>query len=152
MKRNQLWMVAGALCAALSLSACGGAGADALSASAEPMSETVAAAPVEEEYALQPASEVMTAAEDAQNYLNVMPISRQRLIDQLVYDGFSEADAAAAVDASGADWNEQAVKQAVSYLDTMEFTRDELLDQLEYDKFTPEEAAYAVDNCGADWN
>lgn len=150
MKRNQLWIVAGALCAVLSLSACGGAGA--ASESAEPMSETVTVEQSAEEYVLPPASEVMTAAEDAQNYLNVMPISRQRLIDQLVYDGYSEDEATAAVDASGADWNEQAVKQAVSYLDTMEFTRDELIDQLEYDKFTPEEAAYAVDNCGADWS
>ncbi len=151
MKRNQLWMVSGALCAVLALSACGGGATGAASESAEPMSETVAAAPAEEEYVLPPASEVMTAAEDAQNYLNIMPISRQTLIDQLVYDGFSEEEATAAVDATGTDWNAQAVAQAVSYLDTMEFTRDELLDQLEYDKFTPEEAAYAVDNCGADW-
>ena len=151
MKRNQLWMVSGALCAVLALTACGGGATGAASENAEPMSETITAAPVEEEYVLPPASEVMTAAEDAQNYLNIMPISRQMLIDQLVYDGFSEEEATAAVDATGEDWNAQAVAQAISYLDTMEFTRDELLDQLEYDKFTTEEATYAVDNCGADW-
>lgn len=151
MKRNQLWMVSGALCAVLALSACGGGATGAASENAEPMSETITAAPVEEEYVLPPASEVMTAAEDAQNYLNIMPISRQMLIDQLVYDGFSEEEATAAVDATGQDWNAQAVAQAISYLDTMEFTRDELIDQLEYDKFTTEEATYAVDNCGADW-
>ena len=101
--------------------------------------------------ALPPVSETMTALEDADAYLELMPLSRENLISQLVYDGFSAEDAEAAADACGADWNEQAVRQAKSYLDTMEFTYEELVDQLEYDKFTPEQAAYGADNCGAAW-
>ena len=157
MKWNQGWLIAGALCLSLALAGCGGAQSAAPAANdaeAASMSETVSAPEVgvgAEESVLPPASEVMTAAEDVQNYLNVMALSRQTLIDQLVYDGFSEEEATAAVDSSGVDWNEQAAKQARSYLDTMEFTRDELIDQLEFDKFTPEQAAYGADNCGANW-
>lgn len=158
MKWNHCLLVAGALCLSLALAGCGGAQSAAPAANdaeAAAMSETVSAPEagigVEEEAVLPPASEVMTAAEDIQNYLNVMALSRQTLIDQLVYDGFSEEEATAAVDSSGVDWNEQAAKQARSYLDTMEFTRDELIDQLEFDKFTPEQAAYGADNCGANW-
>jgi hypothetical protein len=157
MKRNQYWLLVGVLCLSLALAGCGGAQSAAPAANdaeAASMSETVSAPEAgvgAEEAVLPPASEVMTAAEDVQNYLNVMALSRQTLIDQLVYDGFSEEEAVAAADSCGADWNEQAAKQARSYLDTMEFTRDELIDQLEFDKFTPEQAVYGADNCGADW-
>ena len=152
-----------ALCLAMLLAACGG------STSAEtektydttPISDTEAAvSEVAEETAaevegvLPSVSEVMTALEDAQNYLNIMALSRETLITQLEYDGFSSEEAAAAADQCGADWNEQAVRQAQSYLGTpgMSFTYEELIDQLEYDKFTPEQAAYGADHCGMNWN
>ena len=102
--------------------------------------------------ALPQVSETMTALEDAQSYISYFAMSRETLISQLVYDGFSAEEAAAAADNCGADWNEQAVKSAQSYLDTMEFTYEELVDQLEYDKFTPEQAKYGADNCGRSWN
>ena len=150
-----------ALCLAMLLAACDG------STTAEtekeydttPISDTeTAISEVAEESAaeavLPPVSEVMTALEDAQNYLNIMALSRETLINQLEYDGFSSEEAAAAADQCGADWNEQAVRQAQSYLGTpgMSFTYEELIDQLEYDKFTPEQAAYGADHCGMDWN
>ncbi|MBQ9493791.1 MAG: Ltp family lipoprotein [Oscillibacter sp.] len=159
MKWNQLCCVAGALCLTFALAGCGGEQALPETNNEEPavlseVSDTASVPEVEEEAmesALPPASEVMTAAEDVQNYLNIMALSRQTLIDQLLYDGFSEEEAVSAVDSCGADWNEQAAKQARSYLDTMEFTRDELIEQLVADRFTPEEATYGVDNCGENW-
>ena len=102
----------------------------------------------DEEVVLPPLSESMTAAEAAGSYLQYMALSREGLISQLEYDGFSPEEAAAAADNCGADWNEQALRQAKSYLDTMSFTYDELVSQLEYDKFTHEQAVYAADNCG----
>ncbi len=89
----------------------------------------------------------MTAAEDIQNYLNIGSYSRARLLELLVYDGFSEEEAAAALDNSGVDWNAQAVLQAQLQMELLpDTTYDELVDQLEYEKFTHEEAVYAADN------
>ncbi|MBR0282070.1 MAG: Ltp family lipoprotein [Oscillibacter sp.] len=97
-------------------------------------------------------SESMTATEAVMNYLQYFPMSRQALIDQLSnLEGYSVEEATAGVDASGVDWNEQAVRQAKGQLNTMSYTRDELIDQLEYEKFTHEEAVYGVDHCGATW-
>lgn len=160
-----------ALCLAMLLAACGGntsaetekaydttpisdteaANSDVAEESAAEVAEESAA---EVEGVLPPVSEVMTALEDARNYLNIMALSRETLITQLEYDGFSSEEAAAAADQCGADWNEQAVRQAQSYLGTpgMSFTYEELIDQLEYDKFTPDQAAYGADHCGMNWN
>lgn len=97
-------------------------------------------------------SETMTAVEAVKNYLQYFPMSRQALIDQLSQvDGYSVEEATAGVDASGTDWNEQAVRQAQGQLEAMSYTYDELVDQLEYEKFTHEEAVYGVEHCGASW-
>ena len=50
------------------------------------------------------------ATETAKSYLRSMRgTSRQGLIDQLIYEGFTGEEAANAVDACDVDWNEQAV-------------------------------------------
>ena len=150
-------LLAWVLCLALMLGAltgCGGTAVqakDAQDGEAVEISETAEADPTEGEDVLPPVSERMTALEDAKNYLEIMALSRDTLIAQLEFDGFSTEEAEAAADNCGADWNEQAVRQAQSYLETMELTYDELVDQLEYDKFTPEQASYGADNCGAEW-
>lgn len=92
------------------------------------------------------------ALDKADSYLSWTNFSRQGLIDQLEYEGFSQADSEYAVDNCGADWNEQALGKAKSYLKSSAFSYSGLIDQLEYEDFTTEQATYAVDNCGADWN
>lgn len=86
------------------------------------------------------------AVQVAENYLSVMGFSRSGLINQLVsFDGFSNADAAYAVDSIDVDWNEQAVRVANNYLSVMGFSRQGLIEQLiSFDGFTPSQAAYGV--------
>lgn len=84
------------------------------------------------------------AASKALVYLRTMPFSRDGLIKQLEYEGFSHQEAVYGVDQSGADWNEQAGKKAAQYLKTMSFSRSGLINQLEYEGFTPQQAEYGV--------
>ena len=156
MKLNKILALACALSLTFALAGCGGAApAQENDAQSETISETVSPAPdtADDEYDIPLASEIMTVAEDIQNYLNVMSLSKAELLGLLVSDGYSEEEAAAALDNSGIDWNEQAVLQAKMQMETLpDTTYDELVDQLEYQKFTHEEAVYAADNCGANWN
>ena len=84
----------------------------------------------------------------AQLYLEAQSFSRQGLIDQLVYEEFSEEDAAAAIDALDVDWNAQAAAHAENYLEIQPFSHDALVGQLEYDGFTAEQAEYGVAAAG----
>ena len=88
------------------------------------------------------------ARESAQNYLNAMSFSRSGLIDQLVFEGFSQADAEYGTDSMKVDWNEQAALSAQSYLDTMSFSRSGLIDQLVFEGFSQAEAEYGVNAVG----
>ena len=92
------------------------------------------------------------AVKSAQSYLDFIAFSRSDLIGQLVYDGFTSAQATYGVDHVGANWNAQAVLSAQSYLDFMAFSRSDLIGQLVYDGFTTAQATYGVDQLGADWN
>ncbi len=92
------------------------------------------------------------ALKKAQSYLDFSAFSRDGLIGQLEYEGFSNSEATYGADNVGADWNEQAVKSAQDYLEYSAFSYTGLIDQLEYEKFTHEQAVYGADNCGADWN
>lgn len=84
------------------------------------------------------------ALESAKGYLAVMAFSKEGLIKQLEYEGYTNSEATYAVENCGADWNEQAVKKAKEYLDVMPFSRDELVKQLEYEGFTSSQANYGV--------
>ena len=84
----------------------------------------------------------------AKQYLRLMAFSREGLIDQLEYEGFSHQEAVYGVDRSDADWNEQAAAKAKQYLRLMAFSRDGLKDQLEFDGFTPQQAEYGVQAVG----
>lgn len=81
-------------------------------------------------------------------YLKMMPFSRLGLIEQLEYEGFSNADASYGVDAAKADWNDQAAKKAAKYLKMMPFSRISLTEQLLYEKYTPAQAEYGVSTTG----
>ena len=88
------------------------------------------------------------ALKSAKNYLSFMAFSRQGLIEQLEYEGYSHDDSVYAVDNCGADWFEQAAKKAQEYLDYTSFSRDGLIEQLEYEGFTHEQAEYGVNAVG----
>jgi colicin import membrane protein len=84
----------------------------------------------------------------ASSYLETMAFSREGLIEQLEYEGYSHKDAVYAVDEISPNWKEQAAKAAQSYLDTMPFSRSGLIQQLEYEGYTPAQAEYAVRKVG----
>ena len=88
------------------------------------------------------------ALNKAKDYLNYTAFSHDGLVDQLVYDQFSIADATYGADNCGADWNTQAAKKAQDYMSYSSFSRGGLIDQLEYDKFTPDQAAYGANSVG----
>ena len=91
------------------------------------------------------------AAERARQYLQTQPFSRNGLVEQLEYEGFSHEDAAYGADASGADWDEQAVLKAKQYLTTTAFSESGLIEQLVYEGYTQEQAQHGVSLCGANW-
>ncbi len=84
----------------------------------------------------------------AQQYLDYTAFSRTGLIEQLEYEGFSNADAKYAVDKVDADWDEQAAKKAREYLDYTSFSKKGLIEQLEYEGFTKTQAEYGAETAG----
>ncbi|HEY2812882.1 MAG TPA: Ltp family lipoprotein [Acidimicrobiales bacterium] len=88
------------------------------------------------------------ARQKAADYLGFMSFSRKGLIDQLVFEGFTQDDAAYGADAQNADWNEQAAKKAADYLNEMSFSHSGLIGQLVFDGFTQAQAEYGVGTTG----
>ena len=84
----------------------------------------------------------------AKQYLNYTAFSYEGLIDQLEYEGYTNAEAKFGADNCGADWNEQAAKCAQQYMDYTSFSRSGLIDQLEYEGFTKEQAEYGAKAVG----
>jgi len=91
------------------------------------------------------------AVDKAKSYLSFTAFSRDGLIKQLEFEGFSNEDAVYGADTVGANWMEQALKSAKNYLDFSAFSRKGLINQLEFEGYTNEEAIYGVDGVGADW-
>ena len=95
------------------------------------------------------------AARSASSYLSMMGFSRNGLIDQLSSDageGYSVADATAAVDSLDVDWNENAARSAKEYLDMTGFSCKRLIEQLSSSagsKYTIEQATYGARSAGA---
>ena len=96
----------------------------------------------------QKATEYANVVKTARNYLDFIAFSRKGLIDQLVYEGYSQESAEYAVDNIGADWNQQCAKKAEDYLDYMSFSRDGLYQQLAYEGFTDEQIQYGLSQVG----
>jgi|GEM_PF-1472213 len=88
----------------------------------------------------------------AASYLRYSSFSRDGLVNQLEYEGYTTEEATAAVDAQGADWNAQSVRSAESYLGFAAFSRQWLIEQLELDGYTNSQAILGVDAQNADWN
>lgn len=116
----------------------------------EPVVEATPVAPIvepeEEESALTVSQE--QAIGSAESYLSFAAFSREGLIEQLEFEGFSNDDATFAVDYLDVDWFEQAVLSAESYLEFTNFSREGLIDQLMFEGFSREEAEYGVDQVG----
>ena len=85
------------------------------------------------------------ALEAAHNYLDFMPFSYTGLVEQLEFEGYTNAEATYAADNCGANWYEQAVRAAENYLDFMAFSRSGLIEQLEFEGYTHDQAVYGVD-------
>lgn len=85
-----------------------------------------------------------TAEDAAKLFLLSEPFSYKSLVQELINDGFTQEQAAAAADKCGADWNEQAARAAKEYTKKKEFTKDGLVEQLKYDGFTDEQAEYGA--------
>lgn len=88
------------------------------------------------------------AIDCAQDYVNLMAFSRQRLISQLEYEGYSNEAAVYAVDNIRVDWNSECAECAQDYLDFMSFSRQGLYDQLAYEGFTDEQIQYGLSQVG----
>jgi len=88
------------------------------------------------------------ALETAKDYLDYTAFSREGLIEQLEYEGFSHSEAAYAVNHCGANWNDQAERMAQQYLDYTSFSRSGLIEQLEYEGFTHEQAVHGAEAVG----
>lgn len=133
----------------LTLTACTGAtdaAEDTPAATAPPSADQPAAE-------VAPAEPELTASQQnakamAEQYLRTMAFSRDGLVKQLQYEGFSAEDAAFGADAQNADWDAQAVAMAKQYLAQMPFSRDGLIQQLTYEGFTQAQAEHGVTAAG----
>ena len=92
--------------------------------------------------------EFKNAHNSALSYLDYTSFSREGLINQLEFEGYSNESAIYAVDNIPVNWNEQAAKKAQEYLDYSSFSRQGLLDQLIYEGFTDEQALYGLEEVG----
>lgn len=95
------------------------------------------------------------AVRSAQQYLSFMPFSREGLIRQLsaaAGDGFSVADATAAVNSMNVDWYQQATRAARQYLELQGFSCQGLIRQLSSDagdRYTRSQAEHGARQAGA---
>jgi hypothetical protein len=108
---------------------------------------TAAPASASDVYAGESVSQ-SNARRTAASYLDYTAFSRSGLIKQLVYEGFSNADATYGTDAVHADWFEQAARMARSYMEYSSFSRQGLIDQLKYEGFSQAEAEHGADSVG----
>ena len=126
-------------------------GGDSETATTDTPSATQSATPAEVKSATPAEPQVpeettsqANAARSADNYLSFAPFSREGLIKQLEFEGYSTEDATYGVDAQSADWNEQAAKSGENYLEFSPFSRQGLIDQLEFEGYTTEQAEYGA--------
>lgn len=128
------------------LGGCAVEGTSSDTAPAKSPAVTTPAAPTEE----APAGVVSQtqASLMAESYLSAQAFSPSGLIAQLEFEGFSTAEATAAVQGLDVDWQEQANRMAASYLDGQAFSRQGLIDQLVFEGFTAEQAAAAASSVG----
>lgn len=146
---------AAAVAAGNSMEAGAIAAMDAAEAAADATANTSVAA-----VATEPEGDYLTgpqrnAVRSATSYLNMTGFSRDGLIDQLSSDageGYSVADATAAVDSLDVDWNANAVMSATEYLNMTGFSCKGLVEQLSSSygsQYTVAQARYGAQQAGA---
>ena len=84
----------------------------------------------------------------AESYLDYTAFSRSGLVKQLVFEGFSAADAEYAVSHITVDWTAQADASAKAYMAYSSFSRKSLIAQLVFEGFTQEQAAHGATSVG----
>lgn len=157
---NKLSIAAVVLASALALSACS-TDAGTTSTKSDTASSATAKAPAAKKPAAKPAGPSLTVSQTqalvaAKGYLKLgSGFSYQGLIDQLsssAGNGFSVADATAAVKAITVDYNAQAKLAAKGYLDLGSgFSHASMVEQLQSDagnKFTPAQAEFGATAVG----
>ncbi|HXH77333.1 Ltp family lipoprotein [Nocardioides sp.] len=82
----------------------------------------------------------------AEEYLSFSAFSQSGLVEQLMFEDFSKADATFAVNQLKVNWNEQAAAKAEEYMSVSSFSRQSLIDQLKFEGFTEPQAVYGVNN------
>ena len=100
-----------------------------------------------------PAVSQANAAKAAQQYLKSSAFSCQELIDQLIYEQYSAADAQYGANATGvctdpAVSQANAAKAAQQYLKSSAFSCQELIDQLIYEQYSAADAQYGATSTG----
>ena len=88
------------------------------------------------------------AVDEAELFLDIFAFSREDLIGQLVFGGFTLDQATRAVDGLNADFDAEAVESAENFLELFDFTCQELLDQLSFGGFTTGQATHAGSEVG----
>lgn len=125
--------------------------AEAPEPSAEPEPEVTEEAPEPEPEPEVP-TEFKSALKKAENYSDMMHMSKAGLYDQLTSEygeKFSPEAGQYAIDNINADWNLNALKKAESYQEMMSMSPSAIHDQLTSEhgeKFTKEQADYAIAN------
>ncbi len=102
--------------------------------------------------------EYQSALNRADNYCDLMHMSKEAIYDQLTSEygeNVSPEAARYAVNHVRANWNENALQKAKIYSETMFMSRTAIYNQLISDsgeKFTEAQAQYAMEHLEADWN
>lgn len=84
------------------------------------------------------------ALDKANEYVDTLPLSRDGLIKQLEYDGYTTDVATYAADNCSVNWNKEAKEMAEQYMDSTTYTYKEMVQQLEAEGFTKKQAKFGA--------
>lgn len=88
------------------------------------------------------------ALDKANEYVDTLPLSREGLIKQLEYDGYTTDVATYAADNCSANWNKEAKEMAEQYMDSTTYTYKDMVQQLETEGFTKKQAKFGAKAVG----
>ena len=88
------------------------------------------------------------ALDKANEYVDTLPLSRDGLIKQLEYDGYTTDVATYAADNCSVNWNKEAKEMAEQYMDSTTYTYKEMVQQLEAEGFTKKQAKFGAKAVG----
>ena len=88
------------------------------------------------------------ALDKANEYVDTLPLSREGLIKQLEYDGYTTDVATYAADNCSANWNKEAKEMAEQYMDSTTYTYKDMVQQLETEGFTKDQAKFGAKAVG----